>query len=91
MTDWEGTCIVGTGSLRRSFFPGLKGYWWDFGVATMDAEKIKQLSTFPGLLEDPSVVVLMYIEVQQLLIATLMLHQWCYGTKQNFLVREFAI
>jgi len=71
--------------------PGLKGCWWAFGVATMDAEQNKQLSSLPGLQEDLTVVGLLHAEVQQLLIATMMLHQQWYGTKQDFLVRPFII
>lgn len=57
----------------------------------MDAEKIKQLSTLPGLLEDPSAVGLLCAEAQQLQIATPMVHQQCYGIKQEFLVRAVVI
>lgn len=65
-----------------------------FGVVTMDAEKIKQLSTLPGgsyLLEDSSVVGFLHVEVQQMLITTMMVHQRWYGINQDFLVRAFII
>lgn len=53
--------------------------------------RLKKLSTLPGLLEDPSVVGLLCAEVQQLQLATTMVHQQCYGTKQEFLVRAVII
>lgn len=34
--------------------------------STMDTEKIKQLSKFPGFLKDPSVVGLLWVEDQQM-------------------------
>ncbi|KAK4806974.1 hypothetical protein QYF61_027341 [Mycteria americana] len=41
-----------TGPEALGYFKNPKGYRWAFGVATVDAEKIKQLSTLPGLSED---------------------------------------
>lgn len=76
---------------QKSMLPGLKGYWWTFGVATIDVKKIKQLSTLPDLLEDPSVLGLLHVEVQQSLIAAMMVHQRWYGINQDFLVRAFGI
>ncbi|KAK4824753.1 hypothetical protein QYF61_018225 [Mycteria americana] len=39
-----------------------KGYRWAFGIAALETEEIKQLSTLPGLTEDPSVVGLLRVE-----------------------------
>jgi len=46
-------------------------------------EDIKQLSTLPGLAEDPSVVVLLRVEEQQVLIAITVVHQWQYHANQD--------
>lgn len=40
----------------------LKGYQWAFGVAAVNAEKIKQLSTLPGLSKDPFIVGLLQVQ-----------------------------
>lgn len=65
---------------------GPKLYQWDFGVATMNIEKIKELSTLPDLLEDSSVVGFLWVEEQQMPIATMMVHQWQYHTNRDSLV-----
>lgn len=39
--------------------------YWDFGIFTMNTEKIEQLSTFPEILEDSTHVGLMWLEDQQ--------------------------
>ncbi|KAJ7424960.1 hypothetical protein WISP_25988 [Willisornis vidua] len=56
VTGPEAPCILGMGYLKRGHFKDPKGYRWDFGVATVIEGKSKQLSTLPGLSEDPSVV-----------------------------------
>ena len=56
VTGPEAPCILGTDCLRTGYFKDPKGNQWTFGVATMNTEKIKQLSTLPGLSEDPFVV-----------------------------------
>ena len=53
VTGPESPCILGIDYLRRGYFKDPKGYRWVFGVATVNTEKIKQLSTLPGLSEDP--------------------------------------
>ncbi|GAB0203748.1 hypothetical protein GRJ2_002840400 [Grus japonensis] len=58
---------------------------WAFGVATVNAEKIKQLSTLPGLSEDPFVVGLLRVEEQQVPIATRTVHRRQYCTNQDSL------
>ncbi|GAB0208494.1 hypothetical protein GRJ2_003315100 [Grus japonensis] len=51
----EAPCILGIDYLRRGYFKDPKGYWWAFGIATLEAEEIEPLSSLPGLSEDPSV------------------------------------
>lgn len=72
-------CIFGTDCLRIGYCRIPKGYWWTFGVASGDVEKIKQLSTLSSLLENTSVVGLMHVEEQQVPIATMAVHwsQYC--------------
>ncbi|KAK4814147.1 hypothetical protein QYF61_009066 [Mycteria americana] len=62
VTGPEAPCILGIDYLRRGYFKDPKGYRWAFGIAALEAEEIKQLSTLPGLLEDPSVVGLLRVE-----------------------------
>ncbi|OPJ68579.1 hypothetical protein AV530_009525 [Patagioenas fasciata monilis] len=52
----------------------------------MGKEKIKQLSTLPGLLEDPAVVGLLWVEEQQVSIATMTAYQQQYRTNRDSLV-----
>lgn len=52
----------------------------------MDSEKVKQLPTLPGLLEDPCVVGLLHVKEQQVPIATTVVHHWQYRTSQDSLV-----
>ncbi|KAK4807210.1 hypothetical protein QYF61_024330 [Mycteria americana] len=56
VTGPEAPCILGIDYLRRGYFKDPKGYRWAFGIAALETEEIKQLSTLPGLSEDPSVV-----------------------------------
>ncbi|KAF4803722.1 hypothetical protein TURU_013854 [Turdus rufiventris] len=42
--------------IRRGYCKDPKGYQWAFGVATVNTEKIKQLSTLVDLSEDPFIV-----------------------------------
>ena len=46
-------CLLGIDYLRRGYFKDSKGYQWDFGVAAVDTEGVKQLSVLPGLSADP--------------------------------------
>ncbi|GAB0203355.1 hypothetical protein GRJ2_002801100 [Grus japonensis] len=85
VTGPEAPCILGIDYLRRGYFKDPKGYRWAFGVATVNAEKIKQLSTLPGLSEDPFVVGLLQVEEQQVPIATRTVHRWQYRTNRDSL------
>ncbi|GAB0209683.1 hypothetical protein GRJ2_003434000 [Grus japonensis] len=71
--------------LRRGYFKDPKGYRQAFGVATVNAEKIKQLSTLPGLSEDPFVVGLLRVEEQQVPSATRTVHWRQYRTNRDSL------
>ncbi|KAK4830383.1 LOW QUALITY PROTEIN: hypothetical protein QYF61_010610 [Mycteria americana] len=75
VTGLEAPFILGVDYLRRGYFKDPKGYWWAFGIAALSKEKIKQLSTLPGLLDDPSVVGLPRVKEQQVPIATMTVHQ----------------
>lgn len=83
VTSPEAPC--GIDCLRRGHFKDLKGYQWLLGVATVNTEKIKQLSTPPGLLEHPFLVGLLQGEEQQLPIATETVHWQQYRTNRDSL------
>ena len=55
-------------------------------MAALETEEIKQLSTLPGLSEDPSVVGLLRAEEQQVPIATTMVHRRQYRTNRDSLI-----
>ena len=59
MTGYEDPCIFAIDHLSRVYFMDPKGYWGAFG---MEMEDTKQLSTLPGLTEDPSVEELLRVE-----------------------------
>ncbi|GAB0203362.1 hypothetical protein GRJ2_002801800 [Grus japonensis] len=63
-----------------------KGFRWAFGIAALETEEIKHLSTLPSLLEDPSIVGLLRVEEQQVPVATTRGHWRPYRTNQNSLV-----
>ena len=56
MTDLEAPCVLGRDCLGRGYFKDPKGYKWAFGISALETEEIKQLSTLPGLSEDPFVL-----------------------------------
>ena len=86
VTGPEAPCILGIDYLRRGYFKDPKGYPWAFGVATVNTEKIKQLSsTLPGLSEDPFVVGLLRVEEQQVPVATRTVHRRQYRTNRDSL------
>ena len=62
LTGPEAPCILGIDYLRRGYFKDPKGYRWAFGIAALETEGIEQLSTLPGLSEDPLVVGLLRVE-----------------------------
>ncbi|KAK4831980.1 hypothetical protein QYF61_020363 [Mycteria americana] len=83
VTGPEAACTLGIDYLRRGYFKGPERYWWAFGIAALETEEIKQLSTLPGLSEDPSVVGLLRVEEQQVPIATATVHQPQYRTSRD--------
>ncbi|KAK4811038.1 hypothetical protein QYF61_015742 [Mycteria americana] len=86
VTGPEAPCILGIAYLRRGYFKDPKGYRWAFGIAALETEEIKQLSTLPGLSEDPSVVGLLRVEEQQVPIATITVHRRQYRTNRDSLI-----
>ena len=86
MTGPEAPCILGIDYLRRGYFKDPKGYWRAFGIAALETEGIEQLSTLPGLSEDPSVVGLLRVEEQQVPITTTMVHWQQYRTNRDSLI-----
>ncbi|KAK4826302.1 hypothetical protein QYF61_007149, partial [Mycteria americana] len=65
------------------YFKDPKGYRWAFGIAALEMEEIKQLSTLPGLSEDASVVGLLRVEEQQVPTATTTVHWRQYLESQG--------
>ena len=86
VTGLEVPCILGIDYLRRGYFKDPKGYWWAFGIAALGTEKLKQQSSLPGLSEDLSVVGLLWVEEQQVPIATMTVHWRQYRTNRDSLV-----
>ena len=73
VTGLEAPCICGIDYLIRGYCKDPKRYWRVFGVATADAEKMKQLSVLLGFSEY-SVVGLLHVKEQQVLIAATKVH-----------------
>ncbi|KAK4806216.1 hypothetical protein QYF61_001139 [Mycteria americana] len=86
VTGPEALCILGIDYLRRGYFKDPKGYRWAFGIGALETEEMKQLSTLPGLSEDPSVVGLLSVEEQQVPVATTTVHRRQYRTSQDSLI-----
>ncbi|GAB0176080.1 hypothetical protein GRJ2_000073200 [Grus japonensis] len=86
VTGPEAPCILGIDYLRRGYFKDPKGYQWAFGIAALESEEIKQLSTLPGLSEEPSVVGLLRVKEQQVPITTTTVHRQQYCTNRDSLV-----
>ena len=84
VTGPDAPCILGIDYLRRGYFKDPKGYRWAFGIAAL--EEVEQLSTLPGLSEDPSVVGSLKVEEQRVPIATKTVHRRQYRTNRDSLV-----
>ncbi|RMC15800.1 hypothetical protein DUI87_08004 [Hirundo rustica rustica] len=65
MTGPEAPCILSIDYLRNRYFKDPKGYHWAFGIAAVETEDIRQLSTLPGLSDDSCAVGLLRVEEQQ--------------------------
>ncbi|RMC03364.1 hypothetical protein DUI87_20561 [Hirundo rustica rustica] len=74
VTGPEVPCILGIDFLRNSYYKDPRGLRWAFGIAAVEAEGIKKLSTLPGLLEDPSAVGLVKVQEQRVPVATSTVH-----------------
>ncbi|KAK4810453.1 LOW QUALITY PROTEIN: hypothetical protein QYF61_004233, partial [Mycteria americana] len=86
VTGPKAPCILGIDYLRRGYFKDPKGYRWAFGIAALEMEEIKQLSTLPGLSEDPSVVRMLRVKEQQVPIATTTVHRRQHRTNRDSLI-----
>lgn len=65
LTGLDALCIHNIDYPKRGYFKDLKGYQWAFGVATINTQKVKQLSTLPVLSSNPSVEGLLQVKEQQ--------------------------
>ena len=81
VTGPEAPCSLGIDYLRRGYFKDPIGYRWAFGVAALEMEEIKQVSTLPSLSKDPSVVGLLRVKEQQVPITTTTVHRQQYRTE----------
>ncbi|XP_040434238.1 uncharacterized protein LOC121080348 [Falco naumanni] len=86
VTGPEAPRILAIDYLRRGYFKDPKGYRWVFGVAALETEEIKQLSTLPGLSVDPFVVGLLKVKEQLVPIATTTVHRQQYRTNRDSLI-----
>ncbi|GAB0209207.1 hypothetical protein GRJ2_003386400 [Grus japonensis] len=86
MSGPEAPCILGIDYLRRRYFKDPEEYLWAFGIDALESEETEQLSTLPGLSEDPSVVGLLRVKEQQVPITTTTVHRWQYRTNRDSLV-----
>ncbi|RMC16242.1 hypothetical protein DUI87_08457 [Hirundo rustica rustica] len=83
VTGPEAPCILGIDYLRNGYFKDPKGYRWAFGIAAVETEDIRQLSTLPGLSDDSCAVGLLRVEEQQVPIATTTVHRQQYRTDRD--------
>uniref|UniRef100_A0A8C3ETQ1 ribonuclease H n=1 Tax=Corvus moneduloides TaxID=1196302 RepID=A0A8C3ETQ1_CORMO len=86
VTGPEAPCILGIDYLRNGYFKDPKGHRWAFGIAAVETEDIRQLSTLPGLSDDPSAVGLLRVAEQQVPIATATVHRRQYRTDRDSVV-----
>ena len=82
VTGPDAPCILHVDYVRRGYFKDPKWYRWAFGIAALETEDTKQLSTLPSLWEDPSVG-LLSVKEQQVPIATTAVHRQQYGTNRD--------
>ncbi|RMC19562.1 hypothetical protein DUI87_03120 [Hirundo rustica rustica] len=86
VTGPEAPCILGIDYLRNGYFKDPKGYRWAFGIAAVETEDIRQLSTLPGLSDDSCAVGLLRVEEQQVPIATTTVHRRQYRTDRDSVI-----
>jgi len=75
VTGPDAPCILGIEYLKRGYFKDTRGYQWAFGIGAVETEDIKQLSTLPGLSEEPSIAAFLMVKEQQVPIATTTVHR----------------
>ncbi|RMC14788.1 hypothetical protein DUI87_06964 [Hirundo rustica rustica] len=86
VTGPEAPCILVIDYLRNGYFKDPKGYRWAFGIAAVETEDIRQLSTLPGLSDDSCAVGLLRVEEQQVPIATTTVHRRQYRTDRDSVI-----
>ncbi|TRZ04858.1 hypothetical protein HGM15179_002426 [Zosterops borbonicus] len=86
VTGPEALCILGIDFLRNGYYKDPKGLKWAFGIAAVESEGIKKLSTLPGLSENPSAVRLLKVEVQQVPVATSAVHCRQHRTNRDAVI-----
>ncbi|PKU43550.1 hypothetical protein llap_6154 [Limosa lapponica baueri] len=82
VTGPDAPCILGIDYLRKGYFKDPRDYQWAFGVVAVEMEEVVQLSTLPGLSEDPSIVGLLRVEEQNVPVATTTVHRPQYRTNR---------
>ena len=73
-TGPEAMCIQDIVFFRNGYFKVPKEHGWGFGIAALEMEDIKELSTSLDLPQNPSVVGLLRVEEQQVPMATMVVH-----------------
>lgn len=86
VTGPDASCILGADFLQKGYFEDLKRYKWAFGVAALGNDGTSQLSTSPGLLDDPSVMGLLKMEDQKVLTASITVDGRQYQTNRDSLL-----
>ncbi|RMC19366.1 hypothetical protein DUI87_03976 [Hirundo rustica rustica] len=86
VTGPEAPCILSIEYLRNGYFKDPKGYRWDFGIAAVETEDIRQLNTLPGLSDNPSAMGLLRVEEQQVPITTATVHRRQYHTDRDSVI-----
>ncbi|RMB91412.1 hypothetical protein DUI87_32203 [Hirundo rustica rustica] len=66
--------ILGIDFLQNSYYKAPSGVRWAFGIVAVETEGIKKFNTLPGLLENPSAIVLLKAEEQCIELLPV---QWC--------------
>ncbi|RMC20359.1 hypothetical protein DUI87_01208 [Hirundo rustica rustica] len=86
MTGSGAPCILGIDFLQNGYYKDSKGLRWAFGIAAVEAEGNKKLSSLPGLSENPSAVGLLKVEEQRVPVATSTVHRRQYRTNRDAVI-----
>lgn len=79
-------CVLSIDYFRRGYFRVPRGHRWGFGIAVLEMEDIKQLSTLLGLPQNPSVGGLLRVEEEQVPMATTLAHLRQRHTNRDSLI-----